>query len=514
MKEKILHELIKSKQFSHILFPILDKHKKDIFLDYSELEIFNIIGDCNNNQYHPTMDDIEISVLSNTSQRKDILVEKFSKIKELDLNVDIDSMIEKTIDFIKNELTISASIDVVKGLDKGQDVKEHIRKIAEVNDITIRSNNVLSFDDADRVTEYKQTVIKTFYDIIDTMTDGGLNKGTLSMLIAMVGVGKTQFKIDAAVAGFLGGLNILIISGEMGIHEMYKRADSDILKTIGTDLEKFSVKDYKDIITAVRSEYNLTNDLKMISVKANSYSAIDLTNELKTFENIDGWIPDIIYFDSWNLMAPNNKRLDVSATHIYFSAVIKEFRDVAKIYEIPFFGSIHVAPGEVNNIMNGKDINQYCASEYKNACRDADFVCALKMIYKDSDYYYKDVECTKPIEETLKGIYKTVVKFNNCKTRFGRKTRQGDVMYLRSSPEYAEFKMITDDKNKIITNKIITESIEKSKRKKTLKQKMMTTRFDQLDTIINNECEDEEDYEVGMKFMKNNIMRDIDEDED
>lgn len=361
----ILKSLLGDGEFFNKTIGIL---KSDYFKSFGDQQVFKLIKEYYS-KYHQKPQNVSLVAMvkdvPNEETRKSI-IESLKKVSETELNTNTQFMCDETVKFIKSAI-------FYKGLEVGSDglmnkdeskMKKAQSIMEEMNKVQIDSDLGLDFDDLDKQIEYyskREFGIKTQHKSLNKRLGAGFLPGTLNVILAAQGVGKSLLMCDLISGMLLDNKNILLVSLEMSQNEMLKRIQSnvfnidvnsfrDLSKTQGElqGLERpFTTKEQ------VIQEYDKVKasgkcgKLFIKEYPAGSMGASilqDLVDKFYTEKNIKF---DIIFIDylgimKSDLMSPN------SGLYSYVKSIGEEVRAFAVRNSVPVISAGQLNRGSIN----------------------------------------------------------------------------------------------------------------------------------------------------------------------
>jgi Kyanoviridae DNA primase/helicase len=167
------------------------------------------------------------------------------------------------------------------------------------------------------------------------ITNGGLPKGTLSVIMAGTNVGKTIFMCDMAANHLMMGKNVLYITLEMAEEAISKRIDANLLNVPIDDLEALPKDLYDRKIEKVKEKTKGKLIIKEYpTAGAHVGHFRHLLHELLLKSK---FVPDIIYIDYINICssARIKKTGDSSGGYYYIKSIAEEIRGLAVEMKVP-----------------------------------------------------------------------------------------------------------------------------------------------------------------------------------
>ena len=280
----------------------------------------------------------KIKDTSNAEHRK-LLVATVKELNEHKAEFkDLDFLLNETVTFIKDALYLEALTIGAEGLEKKSDeLKQKAQAILDQRaQVHIDDNISLDFDDVDDIIEHfstKDIGLLTGHKDLDERLGAGLLPGTLNLIMAAQGVGKSLMMCDIATALLKQGKNVLIVSLEMSDFEMIKRIYANCLDI---DVKTFiQMPDDPDLCEQVRCAYNkakLSGTLGKLFVKdypACSFSSLMLEGLVERFRQernikFDCVIVDYVGIMKSDLVVPS------VGLYSYIKNISEELRGTAK----------------------------------------------------------------------------------------------------------------------------------------------------------------------------------------
>lgn len=211
-------------------------------------------------------------------------------------------------------------------------------------------------------------------NILNKITKGGAETGTLNVLMAGVNVGKSLGLCSLTADYLQTGKNVLYISMEMAEEVCAKRIDANLLDVSLDDIDDgcVSYSEYKGKMEKWRN----SNTLGRLIIKqyptggasANTFRA--LLNELKLKKN---FIPDIIMIDYLGICASCRIRQYTENSYTLVKAIAEELRALAVESETVLWTAAQVGRGA----WDASDIDMSDVAESAGLPATADFMLAV-----------------------------------------------------------------------------------------------------------------------------------------
>lgn len=164
--------------------------------------------------------------------------------------------------------------------------------------------------------------------ILNTITKGGAERGTLNVILAGVNVGKSLGLCSLAADYLKDGFNVLYISMEMAEHVCSKRIDANLLDVSMDDIDNGNIQyaDYKnrmERLKATKAGRLMVKQYPTSGAGANHFRS--LVNELKLKKQFK---PDVIIVDYLGICSSTRVR-GAENTYILVKAIAEELRGLA-----------------------------------------------------------------------------------------------------------------------------------------------------------------------------------------
>ena len=229
-----------------------------------------------------------------------------------------------------------------------------------------------SFDD--RYEYYHRVLEKIPFDLdyFNKITNGGLPKKTLNIILAGTGVGKSLFMCHMAAAAMAQGKSVLYITLELAEEEVAKRIDANLMNIALDDLMVLSKDMYDKKAVNLLSRTNGKLIIKQYpTAGASSIHFKALLNELNLKKNFK---PDIIFIDYLNICMSSRMKPGGSVnSYTYIKSIAEELRGLAVEHEVPVVSATQTTRGGYDN----SDVSLTDTSESFGLPATADLMFAL-----------------------------------------------------------------------------------------------------------------------------------------
>ena len=387
----LLRKLTHNGEFFGKIFPIL---KKKFFTEIGNQELFSIIQNYYKEYRNiPTLTELVASVknVSNAEVRNEIVksLQLISKTEEVQ---NVEFMCNETVSWVRDAMYMEALQIGSDGLMKKDDsLKLKAQQILDERaKVSIDTDLGLDLDDLDTMIEYyseRMTGIRTQHVELNKRLGPGFLPGTLSVILAASGVGKSLLMTDLVSGMLTTGKNILLVSLEMADKEIMKRVHAnamnlpinsllDLSKTEG-ELAKLNrpIIDKAQIISAYE-RMKTSGTCGKFFVKdypSGSFSPLMLEQLVESYRIERNINFDIVFVDYIGIM--KSDLLSPSAgLYSYVKSIAEEVRATAKKLQIPIVSASQLNRSSTNSI---DEVDNSNVSDSMGTVMTADFMLFL-----------------------------------------------------------------------------------------------------------------------------------------
>lgn len=378
----ILSNLIYNEEFAKKVAPFL---RTSYFTELPTKTIFELIKEfVGKYNSFPTKEALKIDL----GKQKGLNEEEFKQTQKMVASLQIDAatkldyLINTTEEWCQERavyLALMKSIKIMENKDN-KDKKQKLTKGAIPQLLTdalgISFDNHIGHDfleDADeRYEYYHQKTKKIPFDLeyLNKITEGGLDEGTLTVILAGPNVGKSFVMCHCAASHLAMGYNVLYITLEMAEMKVAKRVEANVIDVAIDEIKYLSKDTFKSRIARLKAKTSgklIVKQYPMTTAGVTHFRA--LLNELKLKKN---FVPDVIYIDYLNVCI--SSRYDVNAgLYTYVKGIAEELRGLAVEQSVPI-----VTATQVNRQgFNSSDIGMENTSESWGLPATADLMIAL-----------------------------------------------------------------------------------------------------------------------------------------
>lgn len=377
----ILRSLLHNENYARKILPfVIDEY----FQDNNERIVFKyikkFIQDFNS---LPTREAILIQI----NKHETLLGEQYKTISDLVDSLDGSTPLPdeafltiETEKFCKERAVFNAlysSIKIIEGkeqnLDKGTIPKLLSDALAVSFDRNIGHSYTQDYEQRYHNMHLKEEKLAFDLKYMNKITNGGITKKTLNVILAGTGVGKSLCLCHFAASYLISGKNVLYITLEMSEKKIAERLDANLLNSsINEELHRMSEDTYANKIATLLKK--TTGELiirEFPTATANVMHFRSLLNELALKKN---FVPDVIIVDYLNLATSSRLKTNANVnSYTYVKSIAEEMRGLAVEYDVPIWTATQVN----RQGFSSSDINLENTSESFGLPATADLMLAI-----------------------------------------------------------------------------------------------------------------------------------------
>jgi len=210
--------------------------------------------------------------------------------------------------------------------------------------------------------------VSTGWDLIDSITRGGLGRGELGVVIAPTGAGKSMALVHLGATALKLGYNVVHYTLELQDKVIGGRYDSCL-----TGLNLSEVRDHKEVIFDMVQGLQGKLLIKEYPTKSASTNTIKAhLDKLKAH----GHRVDFVIVDYGDLLRPVSREREKRQE---LESIYEEMRGIAQLHEC----CVWTASQTNRSGLNAEVITMEAISEAFNKCFVADFICTISRTIKD-----------------------------------------------------------------------------------------------------------------------------------
>lgn len=282
--------------------------------------------------------------------------------------------------------------------------------------------------------------------ILNRITKGGAEVGTLNVLMAGVNVGKSLGLCSLAADYLQSGYNVLYISMEMAEHVCAKRIDANLLDVSLDDIDNqnISYQEFKAKMEKLKS-MNTIGKLKFKQYPTGGANANTFRALLNEYKLKHGFKPDVIMIDYLGICASSRLKQYSENSYTLVKAIAEELRGLAVETQTVLWTAAQVGRGA----WDASDIDMADVAESAGLPATADFMLAI-------------IETEELIEQGIQLI-------KQIKSRYGDKSywNKFSLAVKKGNQRWTETEQTKSDKEKPDLNRNVGAMVaqnEESKR--------------------------------------------------
>jgi len=284
----------------------------------------------------------------NRADRNDIL----GIIQNLDVNIDVEAewLIDSTEKWCKDRavnIAIMEAVSIIDGTDKTQAEGAIPSILSKALSITFDTNIGHDYieDGASRYEFYHRKEDKLSFDIemLNTITNGGVTRKTLNLIIAGTGCGKSLGLCHFAAAAMSEGRNVLYITMEMAEERIAERIDANLFDVDIKQIGNLSKESFTKKVAGIKAKTLgklIIKEYPTGSAHVGHFRA--LLMELKMKKN---FVPDIIFIDYLNICASSRIKGGISGSINSYGlnkSIAEEIRGLGVEFNVPMWTATQV----------------------------------------------------------------------------------------------------------------------------------------------------------------------------
>ena len=363
---KLISALFKDKVFLQQIIDILDSNYFD---SEANIVILDMIKDYFSEYKNaPTLEAMKIKIveMDNDLLKKTIAENIKAAFANLDAE-DLDFVKEKALEFCKNQEIKKAIVNSVELLNNGDydSIKALVDNALKAG-LERNVGHEYKTSVEERYLESVRNTVKTQWEAIDDIADGGLGKGELGVFVAPAGIGKSWALVNVGAAAAKAGLNVIHYTLELNEAYVGLRYDS-VMTGIAAQELKYNIEEVKKNVENIKG--NLI--VKYFPTKGATVNTIASHIERC---RANGFPPDMIIVDYADLLRGKGKEVRLELGNIY-----EDLRGLAGEHEIPVWTASQANRSALEDDIIGAEK----IAESYSKIMTADFVVSLSRKIED-----------------------------------------------------------------------------------------------------------------------------------
>lgn len=350
----IFRNLINDKVFLQTAYPFL---KSEYFHSATDRTIFEHISKYIS-EYNttPTIESLVISLQNDVSIPEKTYTEAVETVYTLTpiAGTQLKWLLTETEAFCKTKAiynAIARGIKIIDGVDNELKPDALPTLLSEALGVCFDTNVGHDFYEnaEDRYEHYHREEEKLPFDIeyFNKITDNGLPKKTLSVILSGPNAGKSLVMCHMA-AGFLSaGKNVLYISMEMSEYVTSLRIDANMMDLDIASVKKLSKEKFLSKIDKIKSKTHgklIVKEYPTSGAHVGHFKA--LLNELKLKK---GFVPDVIFIDYLNICLSQRVKGSNANSYTIVKSISEEIRGMAVEFDVPIVSATQTVRGAVGS---------------------------------------------------------------------------------------------------------------------------------------------------------------------
>lgn len=382
----LLKSIIENSDYFSKCFHLL---KEKYFTVAANKKIFEMISEYYSD-YHSVPSLVDIITMTKDVPNKDFrkeIAESLKKINESKVIDNSEFFNSEVVKFVKNSIFLEGTLLAAEGIQKKSDdlMSKAMSILDEREHVMIDESLGLDFDDVESMISYfseRNIGILTEHTEFNKRLGTGFLPGTLSVICAAQGVGKSLLMCDM-ISGFIkNGKNVLLVSLEMSEKEMMKRIYanvfdidvnhfSDLNKTSG-ELENLSGPITKNQILSKYDSFKVGDRGKLFikEYPTGSCSASMLESLVKKYQQQKNVKFDVVLVDYLGI-AKSDRVSPSAGLYSYVKAIGEEFRAAALNLGVSLISASQLNRSSVNQVEN---VDNSKISDSMGTAMIADFI--------------------------------------------------------------------------------------------------------------------------------------------
>lgn len=323
-------------------------------------------------------------------------------------------MIDKTEEWIKDRAIHNAimnSIAIIDGDTKDETVHSIPALLSEALAVTMETRVGHDYleDAAHRFEMYGSEVERIPFDIemLNVITNGGVPRATLNVILGATNVGKTMSMVHLAAAYVRMGIDTLYISMEMSEVEIGRRVDANMFDIKINDVEHMDRSSFIKGIKSIRAK--TSGSLKIVQFPTSGAHAGHFKSLVEEYKMTMNFKPQVILIDYLGICASSRVPAG-SPPHILVKSIAEELRGLAIELNTPIWSAHQLNRNGLSN--TDADLGDI-ADSYALSC-----VCDFILVAIRTE----ELDAVKRI------------KFKQLKSRYGNKS-ENEVFVLGVEPD-------------------------------------------------------------------------------
>jgi len=348
IEKTILSNLLHCEEYARKVIPFI---KPEYFIDKTQGLIADTLVKFFAEYSHPPSLDILSVELSKRNELKNPQVLKVVEdfIGELDfVSNDQDWLLTSTESFCKKRAVTLAILDayeIVEGNDRERSEDAIPSLLSEALSVSFDSSIGHDYfaDFESRYDFYHKVDEKLAFDLdlLNKITNGGLSRKTLNVIMAGPKVGKSMMMCHCASSVLLQGKNVLYITMEMAEERIAERIDANLLDVNLANIRNLDKDQYTNKINRLVTKTK--GQLIIKEYPTSGAHAGHFKSLLQDLKSKKKFVPDLIVIDYLNICSSSRVKLGAGAnSYSYVKSIAEELRGLAVEFNVPILSATQV----------------------------------------------------------------------------------------------------------------------------------------------------------------------------
>lgn len=255
-------------------------------------------------------------------------------IYSVEIPTNKDWLTKKTEEWCINKAVhqaITTAIDIYDGTNKTLHPNSIVDLVKEA--VSINFDAVIGHDfieDAETRFDFysaPESKIPFDIDVLNEITNGGIPRKTLNVLIAGINVGKTLGLIHLATSYIKQGYNVLYISMEMSEFSIAQRVDANMLDVCINDIPKLGKDRFINKIKEIEAKTH--GKLRIKEYPPGGGNAAHFRHLIRELRSKKGFVPDVLMVDYIGITGSSRIKMGTTNSYFFIKAVAEELRAIA-----------------------------------------------------------------------------------------------------------------------------------------------------------------------------------------
>lgn len=343
----VLESLTNSEQFVQKAFPYL---KEEYFEESFQKYIFRVQRNFLENHHTlPNRDTILIDIEKEKGVTENIYNDVLELTEEWDETKapqDLSWLVENTEEWCKDRAFFLAVRKAAETLDESKkknrgDLPEIMNEALAVSfDTSIGHNFFENWESRWQYYTDPREKIPFDLDLLNKMTEGGVENKTLNVIMGGIHSGKTRFLCHLAAAYASIGYNVIYFTMEMSEEKISHRIDANLLDIKMDDLKSMSIENYETAIKNCRKKTK--GEVVVKEFPTGSAHVGHMRHVLKELKTKKSMPIDIVIVDYINICASARYKGNANDSYNLVKMISEELRGLGQEFDIPIWSATQV----------------------------------------------------------------------------------------------------------------------------------------------------------------------------